>query len=236
MCVATNAGSEVVAIGLPQCIDAGVASLLTDLPIGITWAIVEAGSFTLSFPDFFVRRFGSFLWHSTLLLNLSEPEAYWNWTRSSTALGVAEALEGCHPSTRQYIVSIIRCALFLTFVLFPVWTFGQERREQSARPSGLPIKRVVLYKNGVGYFEHLGSVRDNQDVTISFTSGQLNDVLKSLTVLDLNGGSITGVAYGSANPVEILENFHVTRDQIQTVLDFAARSAEVPPLETSQVR
>src|SRR6266404_6187569 len=46
----------------------------------------------------------------------------------------------------------------------------------------VPIKRVVLYKNGVGYFEHLGSVRGNQPVTISFTSGQLNDVLKSLTV------------------------------------------------------
>ena len=27
---------------------------------------------------------------------------------------------------------------------------------------------------------------------------------------------------------EILENFHVTRDQIQTVLDFAAKSAETP--------
>jgi hypothetical protein len=53
-------------------------------------------------------------------------------------------------------------------------------------PDKLPIKRVVLYKNGVGYFEHLGSVRDNQEVAISFTSGQLNDVLKSLTVLDLN--------------------------------------------------
>src|SRR5260370_7674252 len=52
----------------------------------------------------------------------------------------------------------------------------------------LPIKRVVLYKNGVGYFEHLGRVKDRQDVTVSFTSAQLNDVLKSLTVLDLNGG------------------------------------------------
>ena len=27
---------------------------------------------------------------------------------------------------------------------------------------------------------------------------------------------------------EILENFHVTRDEIQTVLDFAAKSAETP--------
>ena len=66
----------------------------------------------------------------------------------------------------------------------------------------LPIKRVVLYKNGVGYFEHVGRVRDQQDVTIPFTSGQLNDVLKSLTVLDLDGGRITGVAYGSSAPVE----------------------------------
>src|SRR5206468_9509293 len=60
----------------------------------------------------------------------------------------------------------------------------------------LPVKRVVLYKNGVGYFEHLGSIRNSQDVAIAFTSNQLNDVLKSLTVLDLDGGSIGGVAYG----------------------------------------
>jgi hypothetical protein len=66
----------------------------------------------------------------------------------------------------------------------------------------LPVKRVVLYKNGVGYFEHLGKVRENQDVGIAFTSGQLNDVLKSLTVLDLDGGRIAGVAYGSTAPVD----------------------------------
>ena len=66
----------------------------------------------------------------------------------------------------------------------------------------LPVKRVVLYKNGVGYFEHIGRVHDNQEVNIPFTSGQLNDVLKSLTVLDLNGGRITGVAYGSSAPVD----------------------------------
>src|SRR5208282_1609647 len=59
----------------------------------------------------------------------------------------------------------------------------------------LPVRRVVLYKNGVGYFEHLGRVRGSQDVHIDFTSSQLNDVLKSLTVLDLSGGRITGVDY-----------------------------------------
>jgi len=66
----------------------------------------------------------------------------------------------------------------------------------------LPVQRVVLYKNGVGYFEHAGRVQGNRDVTISFTSGQLNDVLKSLTVLDLNGGRISGVGYGSSAPID----------------------------------
>ena len=38
------------------------------------------------------------------------------------------------------------------------WCFGQPQR--------LPVKRVVLYKNGVAYFEHVGQVRGNQEVTI----------------------------------------------------------------------
>jgi hypothetical protein len=79
-----------------------------------------------------------------------------------------------------------------------------EARNESGEstPAGkLPVRRVVLYKNGVGYFEHLGRVRGSQDVHIDFTSAQLNDVLKSLTVLDLAGGRITGVDYNSEAPL-----------------------------------
>jgi hypothetical protein len=63
------------------------------------------------------------------------------------------------------------------------------------------MRRVVLYKSGVGFFEHQGTVQGNQTVGINFTSGQLNDVLQSLTVLDLNGGRITGVDYNSDAPL-----------------------------------
>ena len=97
-------------------------------------------------------------------------------------------------------------------LLLPALGWPQNRPAQGPKPAAnpvaaetasvIPVKRVVLYKNGVGYFEHLGSARDNQDVTVSFTSGQLDDVLKSLTVLDLNGGRITGVGYGSSAPAE----------------------------------
>jgi len=76
-------------------------------------------------------------------------------------------------------------------------------RSESANPAPgkLPVRRVVLYKNGVGYFEHLGRVRGSQDVHVDFTSAQLNDVLKSLTVLDLSGGKVTGVDYNSEAPL-----------------------------------
>jgi hypothetical protein len=73
----------------------------------------------------------------------------------------------------------------------------------SADPAArLPVTRVILYKNGVGYFEHAGHVRGSQDVNVDFTTAQLNDVLKSLTVLDLGKGRITGVSYNSAAPLE----------------------------------
>ncbi|MGA3070095.1 MAG: hypothetical protein ABSD43_07735, partial [Terracidiphilus sp.] len=65
----------------------------------------------------------------------------------------------------------------------------------------LPVRKVVLYKNGVGYFEHAGTVNGNQRVAIDFTSPQLNDVLQSLTVLDEGGGRIAGVNYNSTTPL-----------------------------------
>jgi hypothetical protein len=66
----------------------------------------------------------------------------------------------------------------------------------------LPVKRVVLYKNGVGYFEHSARIHGNQDLVIDFTTGQLNDVLKSLTAVDLGDGKISGVRYNSIAPLD----------------------------------
>ncbi len=65
----------------------------------------------------------------------------------------------------------------------------------------LPVRKVVLYKNGVGYFEHARAVNGNQRVTVDFTSARLNDVLQSLTALDSNGGMIGAVGYNSTMPI-----------------------------------
>ncbi len=100
---------------------------------------------------------------------------------------------------RATIIVLLACSALLTAqsALPPPPQTGT-----AAAPATLPIKRVVLYKTGVGYFEHLGTVRNRQDVTIRFTSAQLNDVLKSLTAIDLGKGQITGISYNSVAPLE----------------------------------
>ena len=106
-----------------------------------------------------------------------------------------------------------------------------DARETSvAESTRLPVRRVVLYKNGVGYFEHLGRVRGSQDVHVDFTSAQLNDVLKSLTVLDLSGGRITGVDYNSEAPLaRRLATLRLALGERPTVAEFlgALRGARV---------
>jgi hypothetical protein len=71
-----------------------------------------------------------------------------------------------------------------------------------ARAIQLPVTHVSLYKNGVGFFEHAGRVSGDEAVTIDLTSAQLNDVLQSLTAIDLNGGRITGASYNSTTPLD----------------------------------
>jgi hypothetical protein len=100
--------------------------------------------------------------------------------------------------------------LALLWLVLATISYAQTSAQPTARPATaatgsaarLPVTRVILYKNGVGYFEHSGRIRGNQDVNIDFTTAQLNDVLKSLTVLDLGKGRITSVSYNSTAPLE----------------------------------
>ncbi len=70
--------------------------------------------------------------------------------------------------------------------------------------TNLSIRRVVLYKHGVGYFERRGKVSGNDTLHLDFKARDMNDVLKSLTVLDLSGGSVSAVSYDSTKPLEQL--------------------------------
>ncbi len=66
--------------------------------------------------------------------------------------------------------------------------------------SSLPIRRVILYSNGVAYIERRGIVNGNAEVNLSFKQSQVDDVLKSMVVLDLGQGKIGAVSYNSSAP------------------------------------
>jgi hypothetical protein len=56
--------------------------------------------------------------------------------------------------------------------------FGDTTRGN--RMSNLPIRRVVLYKHGVAYFERETSIEGEQSLSVSFKQREVSDVLKLL--------------------------------------------------------
>jgi hypothetical protein len=111
--------------------------------------------------------------------------------------------------------------LWLLLVAFSSGQSSTPPANQADSAARLPVTRVILYKNGVGYFEHAGHVRGSQDVNVDFTTAQLNDVLKSLTVLDLGKGRITGVSYNSNAPLaKRLGSLHLPVGENPTTAQF----------------
>ena len=66
----------------------------------------------------------------------------------------------------------------------------------------LNVKRVVLFKHGVGYFERQGELGPGESARLDFKSEEMNDVLKSLTVNVQGGGAIAGLRYDSSIPLQ----------------------------------
>ncbi len=68
----------------------------------------------------------------------------------------------------------------------------------------LSIRKVVLYKHGVGFFEREGRVTGSAEIELAFKTSDVSDVLKSLTVLDLDGGHVSSISYDALTPAEKL--------------------------------
>src|SRR5262249_43485684 len=65
--------------------------------------------------------------------------------------------------------------------------------EPGARAAQLPIGQVVLFSSGVGYFQREGAVEGDARVDLSFPVSDINDLIKSMVVRDLDGGHISAV-------------------------------------------
>src|ERR1700750_1622342 len=64
----------------------------------------------------------------------------------------------------------------------------------------LPVKQVVLYKHGVGYFERSGQLAAGESARLDFKASGMNDVLKSLKIEEEGGGEVTGLGDDSGGP------------------------------------
>lgn len=74
-------------------------------------------------------------------------------------------------------------------------------RAQNNNAAQLPIKNIVLYRSGVGYFQRTGTVTGAQSASLTFQTDHINDILKSMVLLDLDGGRIDAVTYNSKEPL-----------------------------------
>jgi hypothetical protein len=72
----------------------------------------------------------------------------------------------------------------------------------TARSDELKTTRIALFSSGVGYFESSMTVNGAATAELKFRAEQVNDVLKSLVLRDLDGGTISAVEYPSRDPVE----------------------------------
>ncbi|MGP1346040.1 MAG: hypothetical protein ACTS3F_05140 [Phycisphaerales bacterium] len=87
---------------------------------------------------------------------------------------------------------------------------GQPVRGMAMDGESLPLRAITLYRSGVGAFLREGRVTGEQTITLQFATDQVNDILKSMVVLDLDGGSVDSVNFASKLPLSRrLEGFGV---------------------------
>jgi hypothetical protein len=82
----------------------------------------------------------------------------------------------------------------------------------------LPVSQVVLFNSGVGYFTRSGEVEGDARVDLTFREADVNDLLKSMTLQDLDGGRVAAVSYDSREPIA------------RTLASFALNLDNNPPL------
>jgi hypothetical protein len=91
------------------------------------------------------------------------------------------------------------------------WAEPKQDDVQSVSPPriALPIKTVVLFSSGVGYFERRGTVDGDARVDLTFQVRDINDLIKSMVIRD-EKGLVSAVSYDSFDPVErTLKSFAV---------------------------
>ncbi|MCC6284809.1 MAG: hypothetical protein IT439_05830 [Phycisphaerales bacterium] len=111
---------------------------------------------------------------------------------------------GLSPTRRLSLVCLSLAAGFATSPA--LLTAGAAITSLAAAPARaddvVPLTSITLYRSGVGYFQRTGMVSGDASIQLRFKTDQINDILKSMVLLDLGGGQIDAVSYSSKEPLE----------------------------------
>src|SRR5436305_5335153 len=98
------------------------------------------------------------------------------------------------------------------------WADAAPAAQGDPKPAtALPVSQVVLFNSGVGYFARAGEVEGDARVDLTFPEADVNDLLKSMTLQDCDGGRVAAVSYDSREPVA------------RTLSSFAVNPTNNPP-------
>ena len=117
-------------------------------------------------------------------------------------------------------LAISRCPCLVVLLVLAIGSCNTS----AIQAEDLPLRRVVLFTSGVGFFERGGEVQDTTSVELVFDTSDVNDLLKSLVVQDLGGGVVSRVTYGSPDPLaRALRSFSVDLSDDPTLADLLSQ-------------
>ena len=100
---------------------------------------------------------------------------------------------------KKYRTIRFTLAALLLFVCSTVFPGGNQEISDTGSP--LHLSKIVLFSTGIGYFKRNGIIDGNGSIDLFFHIKDVNDLLKSMILLDFDGGTINSVNYASREPV-----------------------------------
>ena len=116
--------------------------------------------------------------------------------------------------------------VLLFFFAIPVFSSGEGAVELAENGNdSIPVTRVALYTAGLAQIVHETTVNGDEVISFPVEPKDINDILKSLIVEDMDGGTVDVVNFSSSDPVSVsLEDLRVNPSGSPSLNDFLKRT------------
>lgn len=140
------------------------------------------------------------------LVNCARPLTFFPFRTGKTpGIHSAESVS----TTRRFSSPLLPVICSALYSLSVAPCLGQDKKVTEP----LPVRAVTLFSSGVSYTMREGEVSGDATIPLAFRTTQINDILKSLILLD-SRGTVQPAVYGAKDPVgRTLQSFAVNVTQ-----------------------